>query len=112
MRQKLHLGPSDKEKAEEEDKKRNEKIEAEARRKEQTEPAQSERQNGSDEGAIEGNLHEGVANKDLTDQERAEKAVALIRSAFSKGLKGEKKKVEAAGGPKEDQQPTDKDSET
>lgn len=107
VRKRLHLGPSKDEKAEQAEAERNARIEEKAKAKEernggerQQEQDQDGREgssdaNDSDEGgAIEGDLHDDIPKDQLSDKQRAERAVALIRSAMSKGLKGEEKKVE------------------
>lgn len=124
FRHKLHLGPSDEEEKQAEDKKRNEKIEREAKRKERESKETPSFDDGDDHdvdgkqnrkgpvdrhhadadeeddagkngetGDVKADMHDGMKKEDMTDQERAERAVALIRSAFSKGLKGEKKEI-------------------
>jgi hypothetical protein len=124
FRHKLHLGPSDEEEKQAEDRKRNEKIEREAKRKERESKETPSFDDGDDHdvdgkqnrkgpvdrhhadtdeeddsgkncktGDVKADMHDGMKKEDMTDQERAERAVALIRSAFSKGLKGEKKEI-------------------
>lgn len=122
LRRKLHLGPNkeEREKAKQEEKDKRLEREA-ASRKDST----AEKQNGgsagdrhggghesdSDDGetgGVTGDLHEGMDVKDMTDQQRAERAIALIRSAFSKGVKGEKKEVEKDSYPAADDETSTK----
>lgn len=118
FRHKLHLGPSSDEEKQAEDEKRNEQIEQDAKddptphhhhglhrkqnRRGPSDPSDvadggnrsSDTDTDGDESdEIEPDMHDGMRKEDMTDQQRAERAIALIRSAFSKGLKGEKKQV-------------------
>ena len=120
FRHKLHLGPNDEEEKQIKDQKRNENIEEEAREdyQQQDSNGRSDKEGGKDNrhglvdrnntgedkgdndsvsddetGAVKPDMHDGMKKEDMTDNERAERAIALIRSAFSKGLKGEKKEI-------------------
>lgn len=120
FRHKLHLGPNDEEEKQIKDQKRNKEIEEEAQKEHQQQenntqrnesggkdrrqgpvdrnkPAEEKGDDDSDSndgsGAIKADMHDGMKKEDMTDKERAERAVALIRSAFTKGLQGEKKEI-------------------
>ena len=110
FREKLHLPPNQADKKQLEEDKRNEKIEEEARQKEKAGdtsrlPGHNENSQGDKreesghkgEGAVEGDLHEGKRVEDMTEDQKSQRAVALIRSAMSKGKKGEEKKIEQDG---------------
>lgn len=117
FRHKLHLGPNEEEKKQAKDEERNEKIEEEAQRDHQ-EPSASGKENrrgpvdrqkagegmadenegnsdSDDEGhdEVQPDMHDDMKKEDMSDKERAERAIALIRSAFSKGLKNEEKGI-------------------
>ena len=102
VRAKLHLGPSKDEAKQEKEAERDAKIEEQARKDgpaKHSRPRSQDDASGSDTrsqggNAVEANMHDGKSKAELTDEERAERAIALIRSAFSKGVKGERKKVE------------------
>lgn len=115
LRHKLHLGPSNEEEKQAQDEKRNKQIEQDAKddptphedpnkrnRQGPTDPSKpvSDGHNGDEDGSgdeqeeeITPDMHDGMKKEDMSDQQRAERATALIRSAFSKGLKGEKKEI-------------------
>lgn len=117
FRHKLHLGPTEEEKKQAKDEERNEKIEEEAQkdhnkdsgvekqnrrgpadRQKPAEESSSDDASDSDsdddgQGEVQPDMHDGMKKEDMSDKERAERAIALIRSAFSKGLKGEKKEI-------------------
>ena len=102
MRAKLHLGPSKDEAKQEKEAERNAKIEEQARKDGPAKHSRPQSQDGASGNdtrsrggdAVEANMHDGKSKAELTDEERAERAVALIRSAFSKGIKGERRQVE------------------
>lgn len=133
LRHKLHIGPSNEEEKQAEDEKRNEKIEQDAREREASsshsaEAAGKENRKGpadrhnvadgddqeegqeDEEEEVNPDMHDGMKKEDMTDKERAERAIALIRSAFSKGLKGEKKQV-LKDGEKDDDAPKKREQE-
>lgn len=118
FRHKLHLGPTDEEEKQAKDQERNERIEEEAQKDHQEQKRNEnhvDKQNGNgpvgrhgtgeehsnndddsednDSGDVKADMHDGMKKEDMTDQERAERATALIRSAFSKGWKGEQKEI-------------------
>lgn len=114
LRHKLHLGPSNEEEKQAQDEKRNKQIEQDAKDDPtpHEDPIKRNRQGPADpstpaidgrDGDDDGNddeqeeitpdMHDGMKKEDMSDQQRAERAIALIRSAFSKGLKGEKKEI-------------------
>ena len=84
---KLHITTKE-QKKEREEKERNEKIEAGARH---AQGRDSDRDTGQ---KVDGNLHDDKRKEDLTENERAERAIALIQRAMKGGLKGEKKRNE------------------
>ena len=108
FRETLHLPPDQADKKQIEEDERNSKIEEEAKEKERSGdtsrlPGHVESNTGAGkdvgkgDGAAEGNLHEGKRVEDLTEEQRAERAIALIRSAMSKGKKEVEKKIEQDG---------------
>lgn len=100
VREKLHLPPTKEQRQEEERKVRDQQIENKAKidaRGKNQDPAETAHWDADVDGEdhiVTANLHDGKKAEDMTDQQRAERAVALIKSAFQKGLKDEKKKAE------------------
>ena len=100
IREKLHLPPNKEQRQAEERERRDKRIERNAKiaaRGKTKDPAEKTAPSSSGEEereSIEANLHEGKKPEHMTDQQRAERAVALIQSAMQKGLKGERRKIE------------------
>jgi hypothetical protein len=102
LREKLHIRPNKEQRQAEEREARDKEIEKKARidaRSKDRDPAEKAYSSSSSDdddrqSIVTANLHEGKKADQMTDLERAERAVALIQSAVSKGLKGEKKRIE------------------
>jgi hypothetical protein len=102
LREKLHIRPNKEQRQAEERQARDKDIEKKARidaRSKDRDPAEKAYSSSSSDdddrqSIVTANLHEGKKAEQMTDLERAERAVALIQSAMSKGLKGEKKRIE------------------
>lgn len=108
IREKLHLGLNKQEKKEAERDERDRMIEEGARRDHANANANADTGNTGSGGEerekeveqhkqVDPDMQEGKRVEDMTEDQRAQRAVALIRSAVSKGLKGREGEVERHG---------------